>query len=103
MLLVPQISNLFGVKRTKEWSNKHKNTKHQLACIAASVISGGDFEGAIKPHCIQALKGTIHKGKMVLSGLPQKRKRGGNEEPALEEAKKREKAKRPRTRPEETI
>ena len=27
MLLVTQISNLLGVKRAKEWSNKHKNTK----------------------------------------------------------------------------
>ena len=90
MLLVTQISNLLGVKRAKEWSNKHKNTKHQLACIAASVISGGDFKGAIKPHCIGALKGTKYKGKVVLSGLPQKRKRGGNEEPAPEGAKNKQ-------------
>ena len=90
MLLVTQISNLLGVKRAKEWSNKHKNTKHQLACIAASVISGGDFKGAIKPHCIDALKGTKYKGKVVLSGLPQKRKRGGNEEPAPEGAKNKQ-------------
>ena len=90
MLLVTQISNLLGVKREKEWSNKHKNTKHQLACIAASVISGGDFKGAIKAHCIDALKGTKYKGKVVLSGLPQKRKRGGNEEPAPEGAKNKQ-------------
>ena len=90
MLLVTQISNLLGVKRAKEWSNKHKNTKHQLACIAASVISGGDFKGAIKPHCIDALKGTKYKGKVVLSGLPQKRKLGGNEEPAPEGAKNKQ-------------